>query len=329
MLKGTKMSKESRKKMSEAKKKNPVRYWLGKKMPKDAVEKMKKKQMGNKYRLGKSFSEESRKKISKTLQRKYKSGELISPFAKMPVRYGKDAPNWKGGKTEPRKDSKYKEWHKAVLKNDNFTCQLCKNKGGKLHVHHFKKWSKFPKARLDIHNGITLCKGCHYRLHKKINIDLRKPFVDTLIELTEKDKDIFLLVNDVGYSYFEKFQEKFPKQFLNAGIIEQTIVGICAGLALMGKKVYYYSMIPFVLMRPYEQLRNDVAYQNLNVKFIGVQGGEKYKFLGESHNIYNDEDIILLSRLPNIRAYIPVTPKETKKVILETYKKNNPAYIRL
>jgi len=318
------LSKEKRKQRSERMKgdKNPMRNL-------ESLEKMREKQIGNKYALGHKLSEQSKKKISEILKRKYKSGELISPFARMPAKYGKEAPNWRGGKTEPRKNLKYKKWHKAVLENDNFVCQLCKKKGGKLHAHHLKRWVKFPELKFDIHNGITLCKECHYRLHKKIEIDLRRAFIDIITKLAEQDKDILLITNDVGYYYFEKFREKFPKQFLNAGITEELIIGICAGLARMEKKPYYYSMIPFLLMRPYEFVRNDVAYQNLNVKLLGVQGYKSYRFLGESHNIYHDEDILLLAKLPNIKIYIPLTLEEAKRVIQEEYKRKGPAYIRL
>lgn len=203
-----------------------------------------------------------------------------------------------------------------------------KNKGRKMRESKLMN-SKSPELKFNIRNGAMICKKYRHRLHKKIELDLRRPFVDTLMELAEIDKDIILIVNDVGYSYFEKFQERFPKQFLNAGIIEQSIIGICAGLALMGKKPYYYSMIPFVLMRPYEQVRNDIAYQNSNVKLIGVQGYKSYRFLGESHNIYHDEDILLLAKLPNIRIYIPLTPEEVEKAISESYETKSPTYIRL
>lgn len=318
------LSEEKRKQRSERMKgdKNPM------KNP-EFLKKMRQKQLGNKHALGHKLSEESRKKISETLKRKYKSGELISPFAKMPVKYGKEAPNWKGGKTKLRLATKYKEWRKEILENDNFVCQICKKRGGKLHAHHLKKWNKYPKLRFDIHNGITICKECHHRLHKKIEIDLRRPFVDILTKFAKQDKDIFLITNDVGYSYFEKFRDKFPKQFLNAGITEQLIIGICAGLAHMEKKPYYYSMIPFLLMRPYEQIRTDIAYHNLNVKLMGVQGYKSYKFLGESHNIYHDEDILLLAKLPNIKIYIPLNSEEIKKIIQKEYKRKGPAYIRL
>ena len=158
----------------------------------------------------------------------------------------------------------------------------------------------------------------------------RARFFQGLIKLAEKDSSIILLTNDVGYSFVEKFAQLYPKQFLNCGIMEQTITGIAAGLALAGKKPYYYSMIPFVIMRNYEQLRNDILLQGLNVKLVAVQGGESYKFLGESHNmVCDDEDIKLLTHLP-VDIYIPGEEGDVvEKTVEATYNIQKPAYIRL
>jgi len=155
----------------------------------------------------------------------------------------------------------------------------------------------------------------------------RKEFFKILCELAKKDKDIIFLTGDLGYSFFEEFQDKFPKQFINCGVIEQSMVGIAAGLALSGKKPYCYSTVPFLLYRALEQIRSDVCYQNLNVKFVGVSISG---FVGFSHNLggkENEED--LLKNLPNIKRYYPKTEKELKSALLKMYKSNNPAYIRL
>jgi len=159
--------------------------------------------------------------------------------------------------------------------------------------------------------------------------ELRTTFVKTLMELAEKDDRIMLLNDDTGFHLFEEFEKKFPKQYINAGICEQTIAGIAAGLALSGKKVYVYGIIPFVTMRPYEQVRNDICYHNADVKIIGVGGWQYYKFLGFTHNVENNEDIKIMKILPNMKVYTPKTAEETKKVILKTYKTTNPTYIRL
>ena len=158
---------------------------------------------------------------------------------------------------------------------------------------------------------------------------MRKTFIEELSKLAELDPTITLLVGDVGFSYIEDFQTKFPKQFINCGVTEQSMVGIAAGMALSGLKPYVYSMIPFVLMRPYEQVRNDVCYNNANVKLIGVRGSVHYKFLGFSHNIIDNEDADLLRNLPNIVQYYPKSEEETALMVRSMYSSDNPAYIRL
>ena len=129
---------------------------------------------------------------------------------------------------------------------------------------------------------------------------MRKAVVDILIDLAAKDKKIYVLVGDLGYSVWEKFQEKYPKRFINCGIAEQTMIGMAAGLALTGKKVYVYSIIPFLIFRPFEYIRNDICYQNLDVNLIGVGAGDRYKNLGSSH--YTIEDVSIIKNLPNIKT---------------------------
>lgn len=161
---------------------------------------------------------------------------------------------------------------------------------------------------------------------------MKKPrtiFIEELIKLAEKDKNIWLLNDDTGFNLFEDFEKKFPGQYINCGITEQTYMGIAAGLAQSGKKPYVYGIIPFAIMRCYEQLRDDVCYHNANVKIVAVGGYQYYKFLGFTHNIEKDEDIKILKHLPNIKIHTPETSKEVEKVIHEEYKRQGPAYIRL
>ncbi len=160
--------------------------------------------------------------------------------------------------------------------------------------------------------------------------DTRREFIDTLIELAEKDDKIILIVADVGFNYIEEFQKRFPERFFNLGVTEQSTMIITAGLALSGFKPYVYSMINFVVFRPYEMVRNAVCLHNANVKIIGVKGSEKYKFLGFSHNlIVEDEEIKILEHLPKFKSFIAKKPEEVRSIILQTYKINNPCYIRL
>lgn len=158
---------------------------------------------------------------------------------------------------------------------------------------------------------------------------MRKPFIETLTELVEKDPSIVLIVGDVGFSFLEPFKERFPKNFLNVGIMEQTMMGFAAGLATAGMKPWVYTMSNFVLLRPLEQVRNDICFANKNVKLISVKGSEAYKFLGMSHNLFPGEEEAILSTLPNITKHFPTTDEECKQIIKDEYNRIGPSYISL
>ncbi len=102
---------------------------------------------------------------------------------------------------------------------------------------------------------------------------MRQAFVNTLIELAESDKDIWLLTADMGFGLVEPFAKKFPEQYINVGVAEQNMVGIATGLALSGKIVFVYSIANFPTLRCLEQIRNDVCYHKANVKIVAVGGG--------------------------------------------------------
>jgi len=161
----------------------------------------------------------------------------------------------------------------------------------------------------------------------EIKKDLRKYFFDTLKKMAKKDKDIILLVGDLGFSFMEEFANELPKQFINCGIAEQNMVGVAAGLALAKKKPYCYSGTIFMTMRPYEQIRDNVAYNNLNIKLIGTGASP---FLGFTHNLggkENEED--LLKNLPNIQRYYPQTEKELQRSLIKSYNNKKPTFIRI
>lgn len=151
---------------------------------------------------------------------------------------------------------------------------------------------------------------------------MRKQFFNLITKLAEKDKDIIFLTGDLGYPFLEALQKAVPKQFFNAGCIEQSLIGIAAGLAFAGKKPFVYSTIPFLIMRAYEQVRDDICYNDLNVKLIGVSHSG---FLGFTHNITKDEDVDILNHLPNLRIYIPEN-KQKLKIALTS---SGCAYIRI
>ena len=156
---------------------------------------------------------------------------------------------------------------------------------------------------------------------------LRTTFIDTLRELARIDDRIFLLTADMGYSVFETFRDEFPDRFLNTGIAEQNTIGIAAGLAARGKIVFVYSIIPFVTMRCFEQVRLDLAYNFMNVKLVGVGAGLTYGPLGSSHHAL--EDIAIMRSLPDMTVLCPGDPIETRELIKRSYEYEGPVYIRL
>ncbi|MDP3991295.1 MAG: hypothetical protein Q8P66_00040 [Candidatus Colwellbacteria bacterium] len=161
-------------------------------------------------------------------------------------------------------------------------------------------------------------------------LDNRRAFIDALCELAEEDKDIIFIIPDVGFNYAEKFEKLYPDRYFNFGVTEASTAIIAAALSLSGKKPYLYSMINFVTFRVHEMIRNAICMHKANVKIIGVKGSEKYSFLGFSHNLLrDDEEIDFLSKLPEMKTYIPETPEETKNIIIKSYQEPGPVYIRL
>lgn len=158
---------------------------------------------------------------------------------------------------------------------------------------------------------------------------LRKSFIETLSKLAQEDPKVILVIGDVGFSFLEPFRDQLPKQFLNTGAMEQSMMGIAVGLANAGYKPYVYTMTNFVLLRPYEQVRNDICYGNANVKLFAVKGSSAYKFLGMSHNLYGTEEFDLLKGLPNLNWITPEEEDDVTEFMLKEHKRNGPSYCRL
>jgi transketolase len=156
---------------------------------------------------------------------------------------------------------------------------------------------------------------------------MRTAFVKKLIELAEKDKNIWLITGDLGYGVLDEFKEKFPDRFINAGIAEQNMMGVAAGLALSGKIVFVYSIANFPTFRCLEQIRNDVCYHNANVKIVSVGAGYSYGSHGYTH--HGVEDIAIMRALPNMIATVPADPFEASKITELAVSKSGPMYIRL
>lgn len=156
---------------------------------------------------------------------------------------------------------------------------------------------------------------------------MRTIFADTLIKIAEKNPRICLLTGDLGFSILEKFQRRFPDRFFNMGVAEQNMIGVAAGLAMEGKIVFVYSISPFITMRCLEQVRNDICFQNLKVRLIGVGAGVSYGTAGNTH--YALEDIAVMRSLVNMTVMAPGDIKETEAVIKTSIEHNGPVYIRL
>lgn len=156
---------------------------------------------------------------------------------------------------------------------------------------------------------------------------MRAAVIKKLEELMLTDDDIVVITGDLGFLLFDRIREKFPKRFYNAGISEQSMVGIAAGLAKEGKKVILYSIIPFLLYRPFEQILLDVCYHRLPVIFLGSGDGFSYGVEGFTH--YGLNDLSLTLQIPNMRVYAPAETSEAVKFLEESLKKSEPSYIRL
>jgi transketolase len=156
---------------------------------------------------------------------------------------------------------------------------------------------------------------------------MRTAFIKQLCTLADQDERIWLLCGDLGYNVLDVFANRFPARYLNAGVAEQNMTGMAAGLALMGKTVFTYSIASFPVMRCLEQIRNDVCYHNLNVKIVAVGGGLAYGSHGYTH--HGVEDLAVMSAMPNLTIAAPADPIETRAVTSILANQPGPAYLRL
>ena len=153
---------------------------------------------------------------------------------------------------------------------------------------------------------------------------MRRSFGKSIVELADRDEKIHVIVGDIGYRVFDEFREKHPDRFINMGICEQSMIGVSAGMALEGLKPWVYTITPFLIERPFEQIKLDIDQQNVNVKLVGFSD---YPTLGPTHTELNGKKLMQLFN--NITSYFPEDGEETKKVTYLAYEKNGPAFISL
>ena len=156
---------------------------------------------------------------------------------------------------------------------------------------------------------------------------MRDTFFGSLYNLAKKDKDIILITADTGAICLDEFKHKLSKQYINIGIAEQNMVGVAAGLAMSGKIVYIYAIVPFATMRCYEQIRVDLCCMNLPVIVVGIGAGFDYSTLGPTH--HGTEDIALMRSLPSMTIYSPSDSLMADFLARISCERRGPKYIRL
>ena len=153
---------------------------------------------------------------------------------------------------------------------------------------------------------------------------MRRRFGKIITELADRDEKIYVIVGDIGYRVFDEFRKKHPDRFIHMGICEQSMIGVSAGMALEGLKPWVYTITPFLIERPFEQVKLDIDQQNVDVKLVGYSD---YPTLGPTHTELNGKKLMQLFR--NITSYFPKNGDEPQKVTYQAYEKKGPAFISL
>lgn len=153
---------------------------------------------------------------------------------------------------------------------------------------------------------------------------MKSTFFKTLYNIAENDTKVQFIKGDTAY--IPDYQNAFPKQYLDVGIAEQNMIGVAAGMALEGMIPFTYSIVNFASMRCLEQIRNDIAYHDLNVNVVACGAGFDYGFLGATHHA--TEDLAIMRSMPNMTVFSPCDAYETDAVTRAAYKFNGPCFIR-
>ena len=156
---------------------------------------------------------------------------------------------------------------------------------------------------------------------------MRKLFINELVKACSKKKNIYLIINDLGYNVIEPFQKKFPKRFFNAGVSEQNMMGMAAGLSSEKNHVFVYSIANFPTFRCAEQIRNDIDYHKLSVTIVSVGSGLGYGHLGYTHHAL--QDYALMRIFPNMLIVSPGNNSELINSLNYLIKNPQPSYLRI
>ncbi|NMB83859.1 hypothetical protein GYA28_01060 [Candidatus Roizmanbacteria bacterium] len=156
---------------------------------------------------------------------------------------------------------------------------------------------------------------------------MRSAIIEEIYNLMKENGNVYFLTGDLGYDVLEKIEAEFPNRFYNMGVAEQNMIGVASGLALSGKKVFVFSITPFVTMRCYEQIRNDVCFHDLDITILGIGSGLSYGILSSTH--FSLEDIAILRPLPNMTIFSPVDEIEARLGMRYFKNHHHPLYIRI
>ncbi len=156
---------------------------------------------------------------------------------------------------------------------------------------------------------------------------MRDAFVARLTEHAELDPRIMLVTGDLGFGVLTPYAKQLPRQYLNAGVAEQNMTGLAAGMALEGRVVFTYSIANFPVLRCLEQIRNDAAYHDANVKVVAIGGGFSYGALGMSHHA--TEDLAIMRALPGVTVVAPGCKWEAEEATTALIETPGTCYLRL
>jgi transketolase len=157
---------------------------------------------------------------------------------------------------------------------------------------------------------------------------VRDTFARTLYQVTKETPKVFIVVADISPAgSMAQFREEFPDRFINVGVAEQSMIGLCAGLAMRGCRAFAYTIATFTIYRPFEHVRDDLCYQNLPVTLVGIGGGVTYSVLGGTHHA--QEDVAVMGAIPNMAIIAPCDPAETEAATWACARRDGPTYLRL
>ena len=153
---------------------------------------------------------------------------------------------------------------------------------------------------------------------------MRRAFGSEIAKIADEDENVFLITGDIGYRIFDEFRSKHSDRFINIGICEQSMIGFAAGLAPEGLKPWVYTITPFLIERPFEQVKLDIDQQKANVKLVGFAD---YPTLGPTHSELDARALMKL--FTNIQSFFPENGTETRENVYEASKVDGPCFISL